>query len=316
MATPVPQISVIVPARDAAGTIEATLAALAAQDVDRPYEVIVVDDGSSDDTVEIARGAAGVKVVTQQGAGPGPARNRGAADAAGEVLAFTDADCVPAPDWLRAALAAIGEADVVQGAVRPVRDVRPMPFDRTISVDGRGGLYETANLIVRRDAFERLGGFEDWLGPVLGKPLAEDVWFGWRARRAGMRVAFAPDAVVEHAVFRRGLGEFLRDRARVTYFPAIVKRIPELRRELLVGRLFLNARTAAFDLALLGAVLALLLGSLVPLVAVLPYAFMLVRGAVRWRGRAPIAAFGELLADAAGAASLVAGSIRYRAPVL
>src|ERR671921_768127 len=101
-----------------------------------------------------------------------------------------------------------------------------------------------------RELSGRLGGFEDWLGPVLGKPLAEDVWFGWAARRAGARVAHAPHAVVEHAGLRRGLGEYLRDRLRVTFFPAIVARIPELRRELLVARPFLNRRTAAFDLAI------------------------------------------------------------------
>ena len=307
----------IVPARDAAATIGRTLEALAAQDVDRPYEVIVVDDGSRDATVEIARRAPGpVRVVTQAGAGPGPARNRGVEEATAELLAFTDADCVPAKGWLRAGRAALDGADVVQGAVRPDRAVRPMPFDRTISVDGRGGLYETANLLVRREWFERLGGFEDWLGPVLGKPLAEDVWFGWRARREGARLAYSDETLVEHAVFRRGLGEYLRDRMRIIYFPAIVARIPELRRELLIGRLFLNRRTAALDLGLAGAIAALALGSLIPLAAAIPYLAMLAKAAVRWRGRAPVAAAGELLADLAGAAALIAGTIRYRSPVL
>jgi glycosyltransferase involved in cell wall biosynthesis len=311
------EISVIVPARDAAATIGRTLEALAAQDTDAQFEVVVVDDGSRDETVEIARRAPGpVRVITQAGAGPGPARNRGVAESTGRILAFTDADCFPAPGWLSAGLAGLERSDAAQGAVRPERGVRPMPFDRTIVVDGRGGLYETANLLVRRDLFNRLGGFEDWLGPVLGKPLAEDVWFGWRARRAGARVVFCDDALVEHAVFRRSLREYLADRLRLTYFPALVRRIPELRRELLVGRLFLNRRTAAFDLLVAGAVTALALSSPLPLAAGIPYLWLLLTSAMRWRVRAPLAAIGDLLADAAGAVALLAGSVRYRAPVL
>jgi glycosyltransferase involved in cell wall biosynthesis len=312
------EISVIVPARDAEGTIDATLAALAAQDVGRPFEVIVVDDGSSDRTAEIAAGAGErVRLVSQAAAGPGPARNRGVAEASGGVLAFTDADCVPARNWLRAALAALEDADLVQGAVRPDPGAERRPFDRTIWVDGEVALYETANLVCRRELFERIGGFDDWLGPdVFGKPLAEDVWFGWRARRAGARIRFCGEALVHHAVFRRGAPEYVAERARLVYFPAIVAKIPELRRELLFGRLFLNRRTAAFDAAVLGLGGAWRTRSVVPLAAAVPYARILIADAGRWRRRAPVAAAGELAADAVGAAALLAGSMLRRCPVL
>jgi glycosyltransferase involved in cell wall biosynthesis len=312
-----PEISVIVPARDAAATLGETLVALAGQDVGRPYEVIVVDDGSTDRTAEIARGASGkVRVVSQAAAGPGPARDRGVAEARGTVLAFTDADCIPEPGWLRAGTAALEDADLVQGAVRPDPRVERRPFDRTIWVDGEVALYETANLLARRDLYERIGGFEDWLGPVLGKPLAEDVWFGWRARRAGARIRFASGALVHHAVFRRGLVEYAAERARLVYFPAIVARIPELRRQLLFARLFLNRRTAAFDLGIAAGAAAAVTGWWPALLAALPYAWMVARGAWRWRGRAPLAAAGELAADAVGLGALMAGSARRRTLVL
>jgi glycosyltransferase involved in cell wall biosynthesis len=313
----VPEISVIVPARDAAATIPAALAALAAQRIDREYEVIVVDDGSRDSTARLAAEAPGpVRVVSQPPAGPGPARNRGVAAASGSLLAFTDADCVPSPGWLAAGAAALAGADLVQGAVRPDPDAARRPFDRTIWVDGRVALYETANLLVRRELFERLGGFEDWLGPVLGKPLAEDVWFGWRARRAGARVRFSDQAVVHHAVFRRSAAQYVNERLRLVYFPAIVGKVPELRRELLFARLFLNRRSAALDAAAIGLAAFAASRSPLPLAAAAPYVWALARGARRWGRRAPLAAAGDLAADAAGAAALLLGSVRYRTPVL
>jgi glycosyltransferase involved in cell wall biosynthesis len=308
--------SVIVPAHDAAATLGRTLAALAGQDLAEEFEVIVVDDGSADSTAEIAADA-GVRLVRHpRPLGPAAARNSGAAGAAGDVLAFTDSDCYPTPGWLRNALAAAAEADLVQGAVRPDPAVEPEPFDRTVWVVAEVGLYETANLIVRRDWFERVGGFEDWLGARVGKPLAEDVWLGWRLRRAGARTAFSEAALVHHEVFRRDPAEYVAERARVTYFPDIVEKVPELRRELLFARTFLNRRTAAFDLAVSGAVAARLLQSRAPLAAAAPYAVMLARGARRWGRRAPAVAVAELAADALGLGALLLGTARRRSPVL
>ncbi len=314
-----PRVSVIIPAHNAAATLGRTLDALAYQDIEEPFEVIVVDDASTDDTSAIA-GAAAVEpalVRHERPLGPGPARNSGAARAQGELLAFTDADCFPTSSWLREGVAALASADLAQGAVRPDPEVEPRPFDRTVWVVAEVGLYETANLLVRRELFERLGGFEDWLGARIGKPLAEDVWFGWRARRAGARTAFAPEALVHHAVFRRGALDAARERLRATYFPDIVEKVPELRDELLWRRLFLSRRSAEFDLAAVGALAALLARSPLPLAATLPYARSVATSARRWgRRRAPGVALGELVGDAVAAGALLAGSVRRRTPVL
>src|SRR5512137_682379 len=96
-------ISVIIPAKDAANTLGECLEALLHQEslqLEQDYEVIVVDDGSSDNTVEIAEQHA-VRVIHQTHAGPAAARNAGVRHAKGTLLAFTDADCVPSPTWLR-----------------------------------------------------------------------------------------------------------------------------------------------------------------------------------------------------------------------
>ena len=296
----------VIPARDAAATIGDTLAALAAQE---PDEVIVVDDGSRDKTVALAEGSPVVtRVIRAAGEGPGAARNAGAAAATGDVLAFLDADCVPQPGWLREGARALESADLVQGRTTPPPDAPRGPFDRTLWVVAPWGLFETANLLVRRELFERLGGFEPWLSPARSKELAEDVWFGWRAVRSGARAAFCDAAVVHHAVFARGPRDYVAERLRLRYFPAMAKRIPELRQTFFWHRVFLTPRSAAFDLALAGAVVAAATRRPWALALAAPYARIARRRPRAW----PV----DLAADAVGLASLLAGSARARSLVL
>ncbi|HEU4978787.1 MAG TPA: glycosyltransferase [Solirubrobacteraceae bacterium] len=284
--------AVVVPARDAGATLPALRAALAAQDLREPCEVVVVDDAA--------------------GAGPGAARNEGVARCSADVLAFTDADCVPEPGWLRAGLAALAAgADVVQGRVVPAEP--PGPFDRTVSVPGLTHLYETANLFVRRAWFERAGGFEPWLSPADGKELAEDAWLGARLARAGARVAFAPDAVVRHAVERRGAAAFVRERARLVHFPQIAARIPELRERRFHRRVFLSPRSAAFDLALAGIATR---RPLLAAAAALPYARLVAAEARGWGPLAPRVGAAGIAADAVGLGALALGSLRARSVLL
>src|SRR5947209_9186083 len=118
---PPPDVAVIVPARNAAGTVARTLDALAHQRYDGTSEIVVVDDASSDATPSLAE-AAGVRVVRlgAQG-GPAGARNAGVAATRAPLIAFTDADCEPAPGWLAALVAALRDADLVTGPVQPPR---------------------------------------------------------------------------------------------------------------------------------------------------------------------------------------------------
>lgn len=308
----------IVPARDAAATLPRTLTALAAQELGASYEVVVVDDGSRDATARLAAAAPGpVRVLRQPPEGPAAARNRGVAAAGGTALAFCDADVFPTSGWLAAGLRALARADLVQGRVLP-DPVPPLgPFDRTIWISGEVGLYETANLFVTRDCFERAGGFEAWLVPRSGKALAEDVWFGYRVRRLGAPTAFSAEALAYHAICPRTWRAYVRERGRLEYFPAMTCQMPELRETFLHRRIFLNSRTARLDLAVLGLAGGALTGSRLPLLSAAPYARALWVHASRARSPHPsLIALADLAADLIGAVSLVGGSWRYRTPVV
>jgi glycosyltransferase involved in cell wall biosynthesis len=308
------EASVIVPARDAEATLPRTLEALAAQDLEGDYEVIVVDDGSSDHSVELARAAPGaVRVLEQRGQGPGQARNLGVAKSSGAALAFCDADVFPTPGWLRAGLQALDTADLVQGRVLPDPSADLGPFDRTLWITHPVGLWETANLFLRREAFERAGGFEEWIKPELGKGMFEDTWLGWRLQRLGAETAFCEQALAYHAVFPRGWRDYVDERRRLRYFPAAAAKMPELRRQFFFGRVFLNRRSAAFDAGGAGLLAALLLRSPLPLLAAAPYARLVLRRAVT---AGPGVAAADVAADAVGLESLARGSLRYRSPLL
>jgi glycosyltransferase involved in cell wall biosynthesis len=318
-----PDVSVIIPARDVAATLPATLDGLARQRFAGDLEVILVDDGSTDGTAAIARTAHTVTVVIAgTGAGPASARNAGAAVARSPLLAFIDADCRPTEEWLASGVAALHSADLVLGETRPDPREPLGPYDRTLWVSGSSPLFESANLFVRTDLFRALGGFESWLGPRDGKELGEDVWFGWRARRGGARIDTCPDALAHHAILSRGPSGYIAERWRRRYFPTLVRRVPELRRELFVLRLFLSRRSAAFD----GAATALALGvarrNPVALLVAAPYAAMLCGDLLEGRrrglgklGAARLAAT-RIAADSVGAAALAYGSVRARTPVL
>jgi glycosyltransferase involved in cell wall biosynthesis len=332
-----PAVSVIVPGLNAEATLGRTLDALVEQNLADDFEVIVVDDGSTDGTVALARQhPIGARVLRHDvPKGPGSARNSGAEVARAPVLAFTDADCFPTPDWLTRGLEAIEELDLLQGAVQPDPLAARTPFDRTVVVTDELGLYETANLFVRRELFDEIGGFEDWVveggegmfgwrAPRDGgdarparRTIGEDVLFGWEARRRGARTGFSPDALVHHAVFAQTPVEAIRYRWAFRHLPALPSRIPEMREHTFYRRWFFYRRGAAFDCALAGILAATVLRRRVPLIAVLPYAELLRRDGAAWRdhGVATVVAT-RVAADAMSFVALGVGSVGWRSLLL
>jgi GT2 family glycosyltransferase len=197
---PPPDVSVIVPVRDGAGSLPALLDSLSAQKLPRErFEVIVVDNASRDRTAAVAR-EHGATVVSEPVANRARARNRGAAAARSERFAFTDADCVAEPGWLDGLLACAGRAPLLAGPVRVSAGEPPNLVERYESLWRFAqehwvaeGWAATANLMVERSAFERIGG----LDPAY-RHIGEDVDFCLRAGRAGLKLELCPGAVVFH----------------------------------------------------------------------------------------------------------------------
>jgi GT2 family glycosyltransferase len=198
-----PKISVVVCTHNGASTLRACLAALEKQS--HPgYEVIVIDDGSTDTTAEIARAFPRVHYERQEHAGLGAARNRGAQLARGEVIAYTDDDCIPDEDWLKH-LGRAFEDPRCMAAGGPNLPPAPHTFVEAVVALAPGAPSEVllndeeaehlpgCNLAVRRSGLLAIGGFHEVFTAA-----GDDVDVCWRLQAHGGKLCFVPSAVVWH----------------------------------------------------------------------------------------------------------------------
>ncbi len=227
-------ISVVIPAYNAAETLGSCLDALLAQvpACPQPVEVIVVDDGSSDGTAAVAR-TCGVTVIEQVNQGPAAARNAGVQHAAGEIVLFTDSDCVPAPGWLQAMSDALACPEVVgaKGAyltrqralvarfVQIEYEDRYDRMRRTPTID----FIDTYSAGYRRDVFLENHGFDT----IFATASVEDQEFSFRLAQKGYRLVFVPAARVFHQ-HDKTLREYFRRKFYIGYYKALLTRwLPE-----------------------------------------------------------------------------------------
>ncbi len=195
--------SVIIPAYNAAQTITACVRALQEQTLPREqYEIVVVDDGSTDETAVLAQ-TAGATVLQPGKSGKSGSRNAGAAAASGDILLFTDADCEPQPDWITQMITpfALDSAVVgVKGAYLSRQTGWVARFTQ-VEVEERYDLMRQQTAInfvdtyaaaYRRTVFLQNGGFDTTL------PEVEDQDLSFRLAARGYKMVFAPDARVWH----------------------------------------------------------------------------------------------------------------------
>lgn len=226
-----PVVSVVVPTYGRPDRLARLIAALEAQDIDRAYEVIVIDDGSPPEAwrelVRLAEASTlGSRLVIERlatNAGPAVARNRGWRRAQAPLVAFTDDDCVPTPSWLRTLVHALDDHDVVQGVTLPDPHGTWGPFSRSIEETSER-FYPTCNVGYRRSLLERLDGFD-----LAYRDAVDDTDLAMRARKLGARTTFADQALVHHAVHRSDYLAFLREKPRWETVPLICRRHPEVR---------------------------------------------------------------------------------------
>ena len=209
-----PRCSVVIATRNRSGSLTRTLERLLSQDLEAPYEVIVVDNGSTDDTAARVKEWAGsnpaIRYALEPQRGPAAARNTGVGLARADIVAFTDDDIRPTPDWLRTIAAAFErwpDVECLGGRILPdwpgpvpswltrdhwtgalaLQDYGDTPRD--IGLEHPLSLA-SANLAFRLTTLQTLGGFRaDYL-------YAEDTELLLRLWRAGRRCLYLPDLVV------------------------------------------------------------------------------------------------------------------------
>lgn len=334
----VPDVAIVVATRNRSGMLLRLLGALAAQRDAPPFELVVVDDGSTDETGERVSELAPqlpfpVRTLRQtQPTGPAGARNRGWRTTAATIVAFTDDDCMPDARWLSKIVGPFrhGHFDVVAGITTypPDQADRRDAFAYWMEDDGLRGYYPTCNVAYRRSTLEAVGGFDEesfrHRRPHRAErgTLGDDTDLAWRAIEAGHRAACAPEAIVYHEVFPSSWPRHMRNVPRLEGIVLLLKKHPRLRTHFGRRIIYRNEDALAFGVVLgIGALLfrpTRRLGVLGGAAAAILYTRMFYRHRMLPSGRGgyPVVVPLSFIADAYAAMVMLRASLRYRTLVL
>lgn len=221
------EVSIIIPAYNAEKTIAKTLQACLEQDYPGRWEIIVVDDGSTDGTAkEVKRYPA--RYIYQDNAGPASARNRGWKEARGEVVCFTDSDCVPLRGWLSKLLrnyqeGTIGAVGGSYGIANPENllayCIQEEIFVRHSAMPRETRFLGSYNLSVKKSVLEDVGGFQERYKKASG----EDNDLSYKILKRGYKIVFDKEALVAH-YHRESLWRYLKDQYTHGFWRAVLYR--------------------------------------------------------------------------------------------
>ena len=252
------QVAVCVTTRNRSRLLPRLVDALEKQTLDlTSFEVVFADDASTDDTPQVLQtlqrnSALQIRVVRAEArGGPGAGRNRAWRSTSAPLIAFTDDDCVPFPNWLEIHVAAMSDADISQGAALPNPSHRREPMSRVVAVTEENGLYETCNICYRRSLLEHLDGFDETF-----RRSGEDADLAWRAKELGASTVFRAEALVHHDIESFKWAPALRDTLRWVGVVQLTERHSQLRRRFGEGSTWRAAHrpatVAGFGILLVG----------------------------------------------------------------
>ncbi len=316
---PPPLISVAISTYQRAEMLPRLFDALAGQTLPKKnFEVVIVDNGSSDDSAEVIQKlgeASGLRIHALRvdiNRGPTPARNLAWQEALAPVVAFTDDDCAPAPGWLEHGLGRMSEKDtVLVGCTLPDPDFKIGPFSRTIRVTDVNWL-PTCNVFYLRSDLESVGGFDE----RYSKPGGEDTDLAMRVRDACDReFRFDHSALVYHDVRPSRFMDAAKETQRWVDNARLFRSHPDARYRL-HRRIFWKPSHPKVILAVIG--LAFAPFTLVSLVLTLPWLYYRtrVRKAPGRRRHKYTALPGTFVVDLFETIAMVRGSIRHRTLIL
>lgn len=220
-----PPVSVIIPVFNGDKTIAKTLESLNQQDYAGSIEIIVVDDGSKDNTNKIVTSYRGVQYFYKDNAGPAAARNRGAQVAASEYLFFTDSDCIPEKQWIKKMMqgwsgeriaVVAGSYDIANLESRLAYCIqREILYRHHVLMPEFPKSFGSYNFCVRRNIFNSSGGFNADYRYASG----EDNDLSYKILAEGYQIHFMKDAVVKH-FHPESLSKYLREQFRHGFWRA------------------------------------------------------------------------------------------------
>lgn len=212
----IPSISIIIPSYNSAKTILQTIQGVLSQTffqslssrepqtTKNEVEIIVVDDGSTDNTPSIIQSFKQIKYIRQANAGPATARNRGVRESRGEIIFFTDADCIPESDWIEKMIVHFDDPKiaVVAGSYGIANSDkilarcihREIVFRHKVLMPTLCKAFGSYNFCIRREIFDKVGGFD----PKYRHASGEDNDLSYKIIKSGCKIYFEKNSRVKH----------------------------------------------------------------------------------------------------------------------